>query len=420
MNNDASRTRRATSARGAAAAAALLTAQAFALLAPDASAQQPDIGFPPVTLDRSSYVFDTAEQHRVRVDVVVRGLAHPFSVAFLPNGDALISERGGALRLVRGATSANARLEPDAVAGAPAPSAVRGGGLHDVVLHPSFDDNRLVYFSYNKVGTPEGSGPGSAPMSIAVGRARFDAGRLADAEEIFVGGERDGGSGSRLAFAPDGTLYVTTGAPFDEAAQSPDNVYGKILRLDEDGGVPDDNPFVGEDGARPEVFTLGHRDQLGLTVAPNGALLAAEHGPNGGDEVNLIRAGGNYGWPTYSYGRTYEGPRHSKMPIAEGIEQPLILWVPSIAPTGMTFYTGDRIPAWRGNLFVGSARRGEIPGTGGLERIVLNEALEELRRETLLTGLRQRIRDVRQGPDGLLYVITDEDDGALLRIAPTD
>ena len=403
------------------AVAPWLAVPALAVLAAGAMAQQPDIGVAPVTLDRSSYEFDTAEQHGIRVDVVVRGLAHPFSLAFLPNGDALISERGAALRLVRGATTAEATLEPDPVAGAPAPAAARGAGLHDVAAHPDFSDNQLIYYTYNKPGEPAaGSGAGSTPLSITVGRARFDGERLVDAEDIFVGGERDGGSGSRLAFAPDGTLYVTTGAPFDDAAQSADNVYGKVLRLDAEGGTPGDNPFVGEDGARPEVYTLGHRDQLGLTVHPDGAVLAAEHGPNGGDEVNLILPGRNYGWPTYSFGRTYEGPRHSEMPIAEGIEQPLILWVPSIAPTGMTFYTGDRIPAWRGNLFVGSARRGEIPRTGGLERIVLNDSLEELRRESLLTDLRQRIRDVRQGPDGLLYVITDEDDGALLRIAPTD
>ena len=164
---------------------------------------------------------------------------------------------------------------------------------------------------------------------------------------------------------------------------------------------------------------MGHRDQLGLTVhAATGTVLAAEHGPNGGDEVNVILPGRNYGWPKFSFGRTYEGPRISETPLGPGIEQPLVLWIPSIAPTGLTFYTGDQLPAWKGNLFVGSARRGEVPRTGGLERVVVNDKLEELRRESLLTELHQRIRDVRQGPDGLLYVITDEDDGALLRIEP--
>jgi len=214
---------------------------------------------------------------------------------------------------------------------------------------------------------------------------------------------------------------MTTGAPFDEKAQRTDTVYGKVLRLTEDGKVPPDNPFVGKAGARPEVFSMGHRDQLGLTVhAATGTVLAAEHGPNGGDEINVILPGHNYGWPKFSFGRTYEGPRISDTPLGPGIDQPLMLWIPSIAPTGLTFYTGDKIPAWKGNLFVGSSRRGEVPRTGGLERVVVNDKLEELRRESLLTELHQRIRDVRQGPDGLLYVITDEDDGALLRIEPAE
>jgi glucose/arabinose dehydrogenase len=212
---------------------------------------------------------------------------------------------------------------------------------------------------------------------------------------------------------------VTTGAPFGPEAQNTGSVYGKVLRLRDDGTVPADNPFAGRSGYRAEIFSMGHRDHLGLTVHPvTGAVLNAEHGPNGGDEVNVILPGRNYGWPTWSFGRNYDGPRISEAPLGPGIEAPLVLWIPSIAPTGMTFYTGDRFAAWKGNLFVGSARRGEVPRTGGLERVVLNDKLEELRRESLLTELHQRIRDVRQGPDGLLYVITDEDDGALLRLSP--
>ena len=401
------------------AASAALLAAALVVAAPGVRAQQDDIGVAPVVLDDGPYVFDTAEQHGIRVDVVVRGLAHPYSLSFLPNGDALISERGGALRLVKGATSADAALVPEPVAGAPAPAAARGAGLHEVAVHPDFESNRLVYLTYNDAAPAAGSGPGGpVPMALKIARARFDGERLADFEDIYTAAERSGGSGSRLAFAPDGTLYVTTGAPFGDEAQQLGSAYGKVLRLDGDGKPPADNPFVGRDGALPEIYSIGHRDQLGLTVHPEtGAVLAAEHGPNGGDEVNLIVAGGNYGWPTYSFGRNYDGPRVSALPVVEGIEQPLVLWVPSIAPTGLTFYSGAGIPAWTGNLFVGSARRGEIPRTGGLERVVLNERLEELRRETLLTELRQRIRDVREGPDGLLYVITDEDDGALLRIS---
>ena len=387
-----------------------------------AHAQAPALGIAPVTLDEDSYVFDTAEQHGIRVDVVTRGLAHPFGFAMLPNGDALIVERGGAVRLVEQATG-TARLVAEPVRGAPAAADFRGGGLHDIALHPEFERNGFVYFTYNRPGAPDPSSepPGRRPTAITVLRARFDGARLDRVEELFAGEERPGGSGSRIAFAGPDTVYVTTGAPFDDAAQRPDNVYGKVLRLRADGSPHPGNPFAGRTGARAEVYTLGHRDQLGLTVHPeSGAVLAVEHGPNGGDEVNLILAGRNYGWPEYSFGRTYEGARHSAVPLGADTEQPLILWVPSIAPTGMTFYMDGRIAAWNGNLFVGSGRRGQIPRTGGLERIVLNDKLEELRRESLLTELHQRIRDVRQGPDGLLYVITDEDDGALLRISPTD
>jgi glucose/arabinose dehydrogenase len=394
---------------------------------PAALPAQPAIGVAPVSLTQPSYVFDTAEQHGIRVDVVVRGLNHPFALALLPSGDALVSERGGGLRLVRNATGAgsgSARLDPQPVAGIPPlQPAYRNGGLHDVLLHPDFARNSLVYFTYNKAGNAPraaAGAPGRQESRVALLRGRFTGSTLTQVEELFVG-DSGSTSGSRIAFGNDGTLYMTTGAPFDEAAQNPASIYGKVLRLTDAGKPAPGNPFGAQAGARPEVFSMGHRDQLGLTVHPvTGAVLNAEHGPNGGDEVNLILPGRNYGWPKVSFGRNYDGPRHSALPIADGIEQPLILWLPSIAPTGLAVYTGDRFPAWKGNLFVGSSRRGEIPRTGGLERVVLNDSLEELRRETLLTGLHQRIRDVRQGPDGLIYVLTDEDDGALLRISPAD
>ena len=382
---------------------------------------QPQIGIAPVTLTAGPYTFDTAEQHKIRVVVVARGLVHPFSLAFLPNGDALVTERGTKLRVVRNATGtggAPATLDPEPVSGLPSFPPFRTGGLHEVALHPKFATNRLVYFTYNKAGAV-GQNPNQRQSAVTLARGRFDGKALTNVEELFTGDWNNGASGSRLAFSRDGMIYMTTGAPFDEKAQRTDTVYGKVLRLTEDGKAPPDHPLVGKAGARPEVFSMGHRDQLGLTIhEPTGTVLAAEHGPNGGDEVNVIQAGGNYGWPKFSFGRTYEGPRISEVPIGPGIEQPLVLWIPSIAPTGLTFYTGDRIPAWKGNLFVGSARRGEVPRTGGLERVVVTDKLDELRRESLLTELHQRIRDVRQGPDGLLYVITDEDDGALLRIEP--
>jgi glucose/arabinose dehydrogenase len=385
---------------------------------PSAQQGQPQIGIAPVTLTAGPYSFDTAEQHRLKVSVVVRGLAHPFSLAFLPNGDALVTERGVRLRVIRGATGLQARVDPAPVAGLPQMPAFRTGGLHEIALHPKFASNALIYFTYNKAGEVS-TNPQQRQSAITLARGRFDGKALTDVQDLFVGDWQNGASGSRLAFGPDGLLYITTGAPFGEQAQNPNTVYGKVLRLRDEGTVPLDNPFVGKQGYRPEVFSMGHRDQLGLTIHPTtGVVLSAEHGPNGGDEVNVILPGRNYGWPKWSFGRTYEGPRWSETPLGPGIEQPLILWIPSIAPTGLTFYTGDRFPTWKGNLFVGSARRGEVPRTGGLERVVLNEKMEELRRETLLTELHQRIRDVRQGPDGLIYVVTDEDDGALLRLEP--
>jgi aldose sugar dehydrogenase len=383
---------------------------------------QPEVGIAPVKLPDKPYVFDTAEQHGIRVSVVVRGVNHPFSLAFLPNGDALVTERSTRLLLVHNVASGKggaAMLDPKPIAGTPEPNSQRTSGLHEVAVHPQFAKNSLVYFTYNKIGAevPD-SKPPRRQTAVTLARGRLEGGALHDVKELFSGEWQAGSSGSRLAFGNDGLIYMTTGAPFNMAAQDLGSVYGKVLRLEDDGGVPADNPFVGRAGARPEVYTYGHRDQLGLVVHPNGTVLAAEHGPNGGDEINEILPGRNYGWPNYSYGRNYDGPRISAMPVVDGIEQPLVLWVPSIAPTGLAVYTGDKLPAWRGNLFIGSARIGEIPRTGGLERVVLNDKLEELRRERLLDGLHQRIRDVRQGPDGLLYVITDEDDGALLRIEP--
>ena len=197
-----------------------------------------------------------------------------------------------------------------------------------------------------------------------------------------------------------------------------DNTVGKVLRIRDDGGIPADNPFVGKADVSPAIFTLGHRDPLGMTVHPSGVVLAVEHGPNGGDELNAIQAGKNYGWPKVTFGRDYNGGVLSESPVAPDVTAPLMVWLPSIGPTGLMVYTGDRFPAWKNNIFVGSVRRGEVPGTGGLERVVVNEKLQDLRRETLLTELHHRIRDVRQGRDGLIYVLTDEDEGALLRLEP--
>jgi aldose sugar dehydrogenase len=383
-------------------------------------AQQAPLGIDAVTLTQPAYVFDTAEQHKVRVVVVAHGLRHPFAVALLPSGDALVSERGAGIRLIHNVAGGVAQLDPTPLEGLPATAAFRNAGLQDVALHPDFAHNHLVYFTFNQAGNPppaDAKPPVRQESRISLFRGELVGHALTHVQQLFAGGSGST-SGSRLAFDGHGMVYMTTGGPFDDAPQRLDTVYGKVLRLRDDGTIPKDNPFVGKADARGEIYSLGHRDHLGLTISPGGVVLNAEQGPNGGDELNVILAGHNYGWPKVSFGRDYAGPRLSESPVAQGIDQPLVVWLPSIAPGGLSFYTGDKFPAWVGNLFVTSARRGEIPRTGGLERLVFNPKMEELRRETLFTELHQRFRDVRQGPDGLLYAVTDEDDGAVLRIEP--
>lgn len=382
------------------------------VLAAAASAQQkqappPPIGIPHVALGAGPFTFDTAEQHKIRVVVVARGLVHPWSLAFLPDGNMLVTERPGRLRVIRDNV-----LDPESMTGLPKVNAVRNAGLFDIALHPKFAENKWIYFTYSKPGE-------NGQSATTLARGRLERGGLADVHDLFVSDWSTLLGGSRIVFGRDGMVYMTTGAANGKAAQDSNTDYGKVLRLRDDGTVPNDNPFVGRAGYKPEVYTLGHRDQLGLAVNPEtGAILSNENGPNGGDEINLILPGRNYGWPLVSYGRNYDGASISDSPSREGIEPPLVVWVPSIALSGMSFYTGDRFPAWKGNVFVGGMRKGEIPGTGRLERVAFNGKMEELRRESLLEDLKQRIRDVRQGPDGLLYVLTEEEDGALLRIEP--
>jgi len=322
----------------------------------------------------------------------------------------LVTEREGRLRLIRDGV-----LDPKPIGGVPQVYAKQLSGLMDVALHPTFSENRLVYLTYTK--------PSGDKVTTALARGRYGGGLLSDVRDIFVADSIDDGraAASRIVFARDGSLYMTVGGTFDERAQNPNSHGGKVLRLRDDGTAPPDNPFVSRAGYKPEIFSMGHRNSLGLTIHPEtGAVWENENGPNGGDEVNLILPGRNYGWPTVSYGRQYPGPRVSEHAWKAGMEEPLVVWLPSIGISGMTFYSGDRFPAWKGNLFVGSMRTGEINYTGHLERIVFNDKYEELRRESMLTDLRQRIRDVRQGPDGLLYVLTEEEDGALLRIEPAE
>ena len=352
--------------------------------------------------------FATGEGQNIRVVVVATGLEYPYSLAFLPDGNLLVTQRTGRLRIIRDGV-----LDPQPVAGGPAAyfrgeSSVPGSvhGYMDIALHPRFAENHFIYLTYAK---PLAGGR----IALALARGRWDGRALTEVGDIFL---PDGGIRSRIAFGHDGTLFMTTNG---ENPQDPNTHGGKVLRLNDDGSVPSDNPFVGRAGHKPEVYSLGHRAPTGLAVHPDtGELWLAENGPNGGDEINVIRPGRNYGWPTASYGRTYPGPWQSQYPTHEGFEPPVVLWTPSIAVSGLTFYTGDALPKWKGDVFVGGLRRGGIPGTGRVERILFNEDMEELRRESLLVELRQRIRDIRQGPDGLLYLTTDKKEGAVLRIEP--
>jgi glucose/arabinose dehydrogenase len=365
-------------------------------------------GIPAMPLPSAPVVYDTAEGQKIRVVVVAKGMANPWSLVFLPGGsDMLVTERPGRVRVVR-----NGVLDPQAVAGVPMIRAGGLGGLMEIALHPQFATNNFVYLTYAK--------PANEKQTVlALARGRWNGSALVDMKDIFVANDGTNGP-ARLTFGRDGMIYMTTGGVNTNIAQEGDKLAGKVLRLRDDGTVPPDNPFVGKAGYRPEVYTLGHRSSLGLAVHPGtGQVWQHENGPNGGDEINVLKPGGNYGWPVVSYGRTYPGPRQSEIPWIEGFEQPFVSWIPSIAASGIAFYTGDTLPKWKGDVFVGALRVGEVPQTGHLQRILFNEKMEELRRESLLVDLRQRIRDVRQGPDGLLYLLTDHpSDGALLRIEP--
>jgi len=362
------------------------------------------IKIPP--LPEATVRYETAEGQTIRVSVLARGFTNGWSMAFVSDDTILVAERGGQIKAVR-----NGVVDPQPVTGAPA---ARGQGLSgmDLALHPNFDRNHAVYISYTKPLDEKRT-------TLAVARAVWDGKGLREATDIFVG---EGGGGGPIVFGGDGMLYVASGGGggggVPNATQLLNNIGGKILRLTDTGSVPKDNPFVGRADARPEIFTMGHRNTLRMAMHPaTGAIWQVENGPNGGDEANILVPGANYGWPIVSLGRTYAGPWQGPF-SKEGFRDATVLWIPSIAVSSIAFYTGDRLPKWKGDVFVGGMRTGEIPGTGHLERILFNEKMEELRRESLLTELRQRIRDVRQGPDQLLYLLTEAQDGAVLRIEP--
>ena len=297
----------------------------------------PPIVWPSPALADGPMVLDTAIQHQIRL-VVTKGLNQPWSMAFLPNGSILVTERPGRLRIVRDGV-----LDPNPVAGVPLVRAQGLAGLMDLALHPRFNENKLIYFTYHK---PVSEASGNNAGVITLARGRWDGAALVDVQDIFSA--IPSGNASRIVFGSDGMVYMTIGVgdpPAALRAQDPQDLAGKVLRLRDDGTVPPDNPFVGRQGYRPEIYSLGHRNALGLAVQPDtGAIWECENGPNGGDEINILQPGKNYGWPAVSFGRFYLGPRVTEKPWQEDMEQPLVFWVPSIAISGMTFYTGDKFP----------------------------------------------------------------------------
>ncbi len=355
---------------------------------------------------------DVPEAAGWRAEVVVDGLSHPWSIAWLPDGSALVTERAGRLRLIR-----EGKLEPRPVPGLPPLLAFGQGGLLDVALHPDFTDNRLVYVTL-AIGTPDLN-------RTALARGRYESGALHDTEVIFRNADPKPGAqhfGSRIVWLPDKTLLMSIGdggnppTSFDgtnirDQAQNPGTHFGKVLRLQDDGTAYPGNPYANRPESKPEIWSIGHRNIQGMTRHPvSGRIWANEHGSRGGDELNVIEGGNNYGWPVVTYSMEYWGPRISNETTREGITDPKLVWTPSIAPSGLTFYTGEVFPQWQGNLFSGALKYRQI------RRISL-DGERVIAEEKLTIG--ERVRDVRQGPDGYLYLLTDEGDGALMRIVPT-
>jgi glucose/arabinose dehydrogenase len=345
-----------------------------------------------------------SDEHAFRLVKVVEGLQQPWSLAFLPDGRMLVTEKAGRLRIVN-----QGKLEPQAVAGLPQVTVHGQGGLHDVVLHPQYRTNQLIYLAY--------AARGEDGVGTELARGRLIGNRLEDVQVLFrqsPKGTRGQHFGGRIVFDRAGFVYLTLGDRGEmQRAQKPDDHAGSVIRLHDDGRVPKDNPFVGKAGWKPEKFDFGHRNQQGAALHPQtGALWTHEHGPQGGDEVNIIRAGANYGWPVITYGVNYGiGTRIGEGSQKPGMEAPVHYWVPSIAPSGMAFYSGERFARWKGNLLIG-ALRDEM-----LVRLQL-DGDKVVKEERLLQGVLGRIRDVRVGPDGLVYLLTDESPGLLARLDP--
>jgi glucose/arabinose dehydrogenase len=401
---------------------------AIAVLIVSAAGAQQVPAPPRDTLPDGPQVFDSSTRGpsgrpiagpKIRV-VPTKGLSFPYALTFLPTGDMLITERAGRLRLMHAGV-----LDPQPIAGIPEVLDKNLKGLNDIGLHPRFAENHLIYFTYYKPVQ------GSTELATAVlARARYDGGHaLADVHDLFATDTPvSGPSAARFVFGRDGKIYLAIGIPIPvnrtgvattTDAQDPKSYFGKILRLDDDGKAPPDNPFAGRQGYKPELYALGIRNAMSMVLHPTtGEIWETENGPQGGDELNIIKAGHNYGWPIISLGRSYGGDvtgdtgPELESAAAAGMDPPFLFWAPSIALSGMAFYTGDKFPQWKGNVFVGGLVGHQ------LQMIVMNQRGLPTRRQTLLYELKQRIREVRQGPDGLLYLLTDEAAGALIRIEP--
>lgn len=368
----------------------------------------------PVTNTTTKQTESSPTQKSFRKVTVLQGLEHPWGIAWLPDGAILITERPGRLRIVR-----NGKLEPTPIPGVPEVFAVNQGGLLDVSVHPNFAQNRLIYLTYAH-GTEQAN-------RTRVARARFDGKALQDVQVIFeVNRTKSGGQhfGSRILWLPDRTMLISigdggnppvrlNGELIRQQAQNLQSHLGSIVRLNDDGSIPKDNPFVGKNNANGAIWSYGHRNIQGMAFDPiNNRVWANEHGARGGDELNLIQPGQNYGWPLVSYSREYStGEPISEQKTKPGLVDPKLVWTPATAPSGLAFYNGDRFPQWRGNLFSGGLVSRDV------RRITLDNAGNISSQETIAIG--QRVRDVQQGPDGLLYIITDEQDGQLIRLEPT-
>ena len=387
-----------------------------------AASAQPPQGPPPMLPTRDAPLTINAGAQKVRVVLVADGLVGPWDLVLLPDGNLLVNASNGALRLVE-----KGQLKPEPVWKVEAQG---NDVLHGLVIHPDFGRNHLVYVSYLKDGGDKG-------QTLGISRGRLDGGKLKDVKEVFVADAWENarmGMAGRMIFGPDKTLYVEVGdrdrlccqAKDDNSirmrAQSLKDHVGKVLRLTDEGGIPKDNPFVGRADARGEIYTYGHRNGYGLAVNPEtGQLWQAEIGPMGGDEVNVLAPGHNYGWPVVSMGRNYTGTLVSDQPFAQpGMDNARMFWVPSISPSSIMFYTGDKFPRWKNNLFVGALT------TKQLIRVAFAQPSQAERREGLLIPLGVRIRDVQQSPDGYIYVATEgasggtASDGMVLKIEPAD